>query len=523
MTMRILFPAAALALLAGTAQADFALTLLHTNDVHARLEPISKYDSDCPEEDNLAGACFGGTARLATAIAAARAEGGPMLLLDAGDQFQGTLFYSYYKGKAVAEMVNRLGYDAMAVGNHEFDDGPEGLADFAARVTMPLLMANADLSAEPLLRDAILKSTVIEVAGERIGVIGLTPQGNPDLASPGPDIVFTDPVGAAQAEADRLTAEGIDKIVLLSHSGHETDKRIAAETTGIDVIVGGHSHTLLSNTDAAAAGPYPTMLGRTAIVQAYAYGRYLGRVDLVFDDAGGLVSAGGDPILLDASVAEDAEIKARIAELAKPLEEIRQNVVAETTAPIDGDRGSCRAGECAMGNLVAEAMLDRVRSQGIQVAIQNGGGLRASIDEGPVTMGEVLTVLPFRNTLSTFHVSGATLRAALEHGLGLAEEGAGRFPQVAGLRFIWAPGAEPGQRLRKVEVKEGTDWEPLDPDKSYGLVSNNYVRNGGDGYTMFLDAREVYDFGPDLADVTAEYLARNTPYAPETDGRIAAE
>ncbi|MCE8471267.1 metallophosphoesterase, partial [Rhodovulum sulfidophilum] len=291
-----------LALLAGTAQADFALTLLHTNDVHARLEPISKYDSDCPEEDNLAGACFGGTARLATAIAAARAEGGPTLLLDAGDQFQGTLFYSYYKGKAVAEMVNRLGYDAMAVGNHEFDDGPEGLADFAARVTMPLLMANADLSAEPLLRDAILKSTVIEVAGERIGVIGLTPQGNPDLASPGPDIVFTDPVGAVQAEADRLTAEGIDKIVLLSHSGHETDKRIAAETTGIDVIVGGHSHTLLSNTDAAAAGPYPTMLGRTAIVQAYAYGRYLGRVDLVFDDAGGLVSAGGDPILLDASV-----------------------------------------------------------------------------------------------------------------------------------------------------------------------------------------------------------------------------
>ncbi|WP_414897519.1 bifunctional metallophosphatase/5'-nucleotidase [Rhodovulum sp. YEN HP10] len=523
MIMRIFPATAALALLAGTAQADIALTLLHTNDVHARLEPISEYDSGCSEEDNLAGACFGGTARLATAIAAARAEGRPTLLFDAGDQFQGTLFYSYYKGKAAAEMLNRLGYDAMAVGNHEFDDGPGGLAEFAARLRMPLLMANADLSAEPRLKDAIRKSVVIEAAGERIGVIGLTPRSNPELASPGPDIVFTDPVEAAQAEIDRLTAQGIDKIVLLSHSGHETDKRIAAETTGLDVIVGGHSHSLLSNTDETAAGPYPTMVGDTAIVQAYAYGRYLGRLDVVFDDTGKLVSAEGEPILLDASVAEDEAVKARIAELARPLDEIRRKVVAETSAPIDGDRGACRAGECAMGNLVAEAMLDRVRSQGISIAIQNGGGLRASIDEGPVTMGEVLTVLPFRNTLATFHVSGATVRAALEHGLSQVEEGAGRFPQVAGLRFSWDPGAAPGDRLRKIEVKEGTEWEPLDPKKSYGLVSNNYVRNGGDGYTMFLDAREVYDFGPDLADVTAEYLARNAPYAPGTDGRIATD
>ncbi|RBO51917.1 multifunctional 2',3'-cyclic-nucleotide 2'-phosphodiesterase/5'-nucleotidase/3'-nucleotidase [Rhodovulum sp. BSW8] len=524
MTMRILSSAAVLALLSGAAaQAEFALTLLHTNDVHARLEPISKYDSGCPEEDNRAGDCFGGAARLATAIAAARAEGGPSLLLDAGDQFQGTLFYTYYKGKAASEMVNRLGYDAMAVGNHEFDDGPEVLAGFAARLTMPLLMANADLSAEPQLKDKIRKSVVIEEAGERIGVIGLTPRDNPELASPGPNIVFTDPLDAVQAEVDRLAAEGIDKIVLLSHSGYEADKRIAAGTTGVDVIVGGHSHTLLSNTDDTAAGPYPTMVGDTAIVQAYGYGKYLGRLDVVFDDAGKLVSAEGAPILLDASVAEDAGVKARVAELAQPLEEIRQKVVAETAAPIDGERGSCRAGECAMGNLVAEAMLDRVRSQGIQIALQNGGGVRASIDEGPVTMGEVLTVLPFQNTLSTFHVPGAAVRAALEHGLSQVEEGAGRFPQVAGLRFTWNPEAEPGQRLRKVEVQEGGAWLPLDPDRSYGLVSNNYVRNGGDGYSMFLDAREVYDFGPDLADVTADYLAAQAPYTPRLDGRIATE
>ncbi|MGB1181637.1 MAG: metallophosphoesterase, partial [Candidatus Puniceispirillaceae bacterium] len=133
--------------------AEFELTILHTNDVHARFEPISKYDSSCSAEANAKGECFGGYARLMTAVTQARARTKNSLLLNGGDQFQGSLYYTYYKGKAAAEMMNRLGYDAMAVGNHEFDDGPDVLREFMDRVSFPVLMANADVSKEPALRD----------------------------------------------------------------------------------------------------------------------------------------------------------------------------------------------------------------------------------------------------------------------------------------------------------------------------------------------------------------------------------
>ncbi|MGR3756761.1 MAG: bifunctional metallophosphatase/5'-nucleotidase [Tranquillimonas sp.] len=519
MTFRYLASAAALALTAGAAQAEYKLTVLHTNDFHARFEPISKYDSTCSAEDNDAGECFGGSARLVTAIEDAKQRAGNWLLVDGGDQFQGTLFYTYYKGKAAAEMMNKMGYDGMTVGNHEFDDGPEVLRGFADAVEFPILMSNADLSGEAMLKDAIRKSVVVEKGGEKIGLIGLTPQDTAELASPGKNVIFTDPVDAVQAEVDKLTEQGVNKIVVLSHSGLNVDRRVAENTTGVDVIVGGHDNSLLSNTIEDAKGPYPVMVGDTAIVQAYAYSKFLGELNITFDDDGKIVEAMGEPILLDASVTEDAATKDRITEMAEPLDEIRNNVVAESRAAIDGSRETCRARECEMGNLVADAMLDRVKDQGIQVALANGGGLRASIDAGDVTMGEVLTVLPFQNTLSTFQISGATLKEALENGVGQIEEGAGRFPQVAGMTFTVDPAAEPGSRISDVMI----GGEPLDEGKTYGVVSNNYVRNGGDGYSMLVDAQNAYDFGPDLADVTAEYLAKNVPYEPYTDGRITVK
>ena len=515
MSYRLLTSAAALALSAGVAQADYSLTILHTNDFHARFGPISKYDSGCSEEDNTEGKCFGGSARLMTAIAEARTRSNNAILVDGGDQFQGTLFYTYYKGKLAAEMMNQMGYDAMTVGNHEFDDGPEVLRGFADSVEFPVLMSNADVSGEPLLSDAIMKSTVIERGGERLGLIGLTPQDTDELASPGPNVVFTDPVDAVQGEVDRLTADGVNKIIVLSHSGYDTDIRVAENTTGVDVIVGGHSNTLLGDMD-GAAGAYPTMVGDTAIVQAYAYGKFLGELNLSFDDAGNITEANGAPIIMDAAVAEDAGTKARIAEAAAPLDEIRNKVVADAAEAIEGDRSVCRAMECPMGNLVADAMLDRVKDQGVEIAIQNGGGLRASIDAGEITMGEVLTVLPFQNTLSTFQVTGAQVIAALENGVSQVEEGAGRFPQVAGMTFTVNLGAEPGSRVSDVMV----GGAPIDAARVYSAVSNNYVRNGGDGYRMFRDAMNAYDYGPDLADVTAEFLAENGPYQPYTDGRI---
>ena len=516
MFSRILTTTCALALSAGAAAADYSLTILHTNDFHARFEPISRFDSGCSAEDNAAGECFGGTARLVTAVADARARSNNSILVDGGDQFQGTLFYTYYKGAMAAEFMNKLGYDGMTVGNHEFDDGPEVLRGFMDAVSFPILMSNADVSSEPLLADKLMKSTVIERGGEKIGLIGLTPENTDELASPGPNVVFSDPIAAVQAEVDLLTEMGVNKIIVLSHSGYGVDLEVAANTTGVDVIVGGHTNTLLGD-DENAAGPYPTMVGDTAIVQAYAYGKFLGELNVTFNDDGVITEASGAPLLIDGTVAEDTDTVARVAELAIPLDEIRNRVVAETAAPIEGDRSVCRAMECAMGNLIADAMLDRVREQGIQIGFQNSGGIRASIDAGEVTMGEVLTVLPFQNTLSTFQVTGETIIAALENGVSQHEEGSGRFPQVSGMTFVVDLSAEVGSRISDVMV----GGEPIDPAAIYGVVSNNFVRNGGDGYTMFKDAMNAYDFGPDLADVTAEFIAANAPYTPYTDGRIA--
>jgi 5'-nucleotidase len=232
--------------------------------------------------------------------------------------------------------------------------------------------------------------------------------------------------------------------------------------------------------------------------------------------------ASGDVMLLDASVEPDAGIAERVTELAGPIEEAMGEVVGETTEFIEGDRTVCRAMECPMGNLVADAMLERVADQGIQIAIANGGGLRASIDAGEVTMGEVFTVLPFQNTLATFQLSGADVLAALENGVSQVEEGAGRFPQVSGLRFTWDPEAEPGSRIVSVEVDMDGTWEALDPDATYGVVSNNFMRGGGDGYAMFAqNAMNAYDYGPGLEQVAADYISANSPYTPYTDGRIS--
>ena len=516
-----LFFAALTLLTAPPALAAYDLTILHTNDFHARFEPISRFDSGCGAEDNLDGKCFGGTARLITAIQDARERAGNSLLLDGGDQFQGTLYYTYYKGKVTAEMMNKLGYDAMTVGNHEFDDGPEVLRGFMDAVRFPVLMSNADVTREPALHGVIKKSVIIEVGGQKIGLIGLTPQDTHELASPGKNITFSDPVPAVQAEVNKLGAQGVNKIIVLSHSGYEVDKQVAAQTTGVDVIVGGHSNTYLSNSSGDAKGPYPTMINKTAIVQAYDYGKFLGELSVRFDDAGEVVSASGEPIIMDAWVEEDKAVVARLANLAKPLDKIRNKVVATINQPINGDRNVCRVMECQMGNLVADAMLDAVAGQGVTIALANSGGLRASIDKGPVTMGEVLTVLPFQNTLSTFRVSGQTVIDALENGVSQIEGVKGRFPQVAGLKFTFDVAMAPNQgRIQSVLVQKDGSWQPIDPAAQYYLVSNNYVRGGGDGYSMFVTAEDVYDFGPDLADVVAGYLAARPNYAPFTEGRI---
>lgn len=523
---------AALAVGAGIAGADtFRLHVLHINDFHSRIEPITRQGNTCPAAEDAAGNCFGGVARLYSKINLLRDElqesGEHVLVLDAGDQFQGSLMYTNWRGAAEAEFMNRIGFDAMVVGNHEFDDGPEGLASFLDVVNFPVIAGNIDVEGHDGLAGRVPKSVVLHRGGARIGIVSALTVSTVDSSSPGPIIGFADEIESLRAEVARMEAQGVTMILALTHVGLPMDLRIAAQVPGLDAVIGGHSHTYMSASDPARQAPYPVWVDRAEgdvvpVVQAGAHGRYLGHLVLDFDAGGRLVTAGGDTLLLDASVPADPAIAARVAELAAPIAELRARVVARTLAPVDGDRSTCRQRECEMGNLVADAMLDRVRGQGVVMAFQNGGGLRASFAAGDVTMGDVLTVLPFQNTLSTFRITGADVLRALENGVGQVEDGAGRFPQVAGLRYTFDPALPSGARVSDVMVgDEAGGWSALDPDRTYGAVSNDYMRRGGDGYRVFAEAAlDAYDFGPDLADVLADYMARIGPVVPALDGRI---
>ncbi|OCP15126.1 bifunctional metallophosphatase/5'-nucleotidase [Ensifer sp. LC163] len=523
-----LMTASILALSSGAAFADYELNILHINDLHSRIESINKFDSSCSAEEEGKNECFGGVARLKPLIDQKRQElsGKNVLLLNAGDNFQGSLFFTTYKGLVEAEFLNLMKFDAMTVGNHEFDESEDGLAGFLDKIEFPVVTANVLPSHKSKIGDRIKPSIVLDVGGQKVGIVGAVANDTPELSSPGPDILIGDDVATTTAAVEELKKQGVDKIIALTHVGYPRDLAAIAKIPDVDVVVGGHSHSLLSNTDEKAEGPYPTMVDnpggyKVPVVQAGSYTKYLGDLVVTFDDKGVVKAAKGDPILVDSSIKPDQSVLTRVAELGKPIEELRSKIIGRTEAPIDGSRDNCRAKECEMGSLVADAMLDRVKGQGVTIAITNGGGLRASIDAGDVSMGEAITVLPFQNTVATFQIKGDGIREALENGLSKLEEAGGRFPQVAGLKYSFDRSKPVGSRVVSVEVKEGAAYGPLDPAKTYSLVTNNYMRNGGDGYDVFKAKGEnAYDYGPGLETVLADYLAAHQPFKPYTDGRI---
>lgn len=508
--------------------ADFELNILHINDFHSRIEQVNKYDATCSDAEAAKNQCFGGAARLKTAIDETRAAlaGKNILTLNAGDNFQGSLFYSTYKGKAELEVMNALKFDAMTLGNHEFDDGETAITPFVEKANFPVLAANVVTKPQSALNGKIKPYTIVTIGGQKIGIIGVVTKDTPELAAPGPNLDFTDDVEAVTREVKALQDQGINKIVALTHVGYHRDLEQIAKIPGVDIVVGGHSHTLLSNSDPKAEGPYPTWVDNPAgykvpVVTARAYSFYLGDLDVVFDDNGVVKSAKGDPILLDTKFKPDEAMAARIKELGAPIMALRQKEIGESEGVIDGTSENCRARECSIGNLVADAMLDKTKNQGVTIAFQNGGGLRASISGGKVSMGSVLTVLPFQNTLATFELKGADLKAALENGVSQVEDGAGRFPQVAGMTFKFDRSKPAGSRILDVRVQEGQNFVALDEAKTYHIVTNDYMRAGGDGYSIFAKkGMNAYDYGPDLADVTADFIAKHSPYKPYTDNRI---
>jgi 5'-nucleotidase len=489
------------------------LTLLHTNDIHGHYGSFAR--SNQPSQ--------GGAPRLAALIQDARRAAEHSLLLDAGDQFQGSLLFTVGGVEVVAEVMNVLGYDAMAIGNHEFDLGPAALARFIDAVTFPVVSANVDASDDLDLDGRIRPFDVFLFGGEIVGVFGLTTETTATASSPGEGVAFEPAVRRARSIVAMLERQGVNKIVAVTHLGFARDLELAAAVDGIDVIVGGHSHTQLGAGDM----PYPTLVTSSGgdpvvVVTAGEWGEALGRLDVVFDARGVVVEATGELIPVEASVPEDEIVVALLAPYAAKTEALLRDPVGTSEVDLDGDRARVRSEETNLGDAIADAMLWKTSSQGARVALHNGGGVRASIPRGPVTMGQILEVLPFGNEISLVTLTGRQLVDALENGVSQVETGAGRFPQVSGLRFSFDPAATVGARVWFVEV-----WDPkagayraLLPEESLVVATNDFLAGGGDGYAALAAGSDRYDTGWLLSDVLAEYVREHSPLRVEVDGRI---
>jgi 5'-nucleotidase len=364
------------------------------------------------------------------------------------------------------------------------------------------------------------------VGGRKIGIVGYTTEDTPELSKPGRLVRFKRAEGVLPAAIARLKAQGVDKIVAVSHAGFLRDKRVAASVDGIDVIVGGHTNTLLGESIKRAVGPYPAVVKSPSgkpvlVVQAYAYSRYVGRLEVRFDAAGVPVKWQGKLVPVGFEVVKHPVMEKLIAAMRGPVDALRRKVVGQLATGFDGSTRNCRARECTMGSMVADTLVWKTLAQGTQIAFINGGGVRASMAKGPATMGAILVVLPFQNALATLKLKGRDLRAALEHGVSLVEEGAGRFPQLSGMRFVWDPARPRGRRIVSVEVRAGKGWKPLEAEAVYKVATIDYLRRGGDGYTMFKEkAIEPYDGGVNLEDAVAEYIAARSPLRGRIEGRI---
>ncbi len=502
------------ALLSNAHAAPLTVTVLHTDDLHGRLEPTKI-------GENL----YGGYARQATLVKQFSAQDPNPLVLSGGDTFQGTLFYNVYKGLADVLFMNLMGYDAMAVGNHEFDDGPEALATFAERARFPLLAANLDVTAEPLLKDLIKPYAVMSVGGEKVGVIGAVTPDLPQISSPGPNVKMLELMQSLRSSVTALQGQGVNKIFLVSHLGYTLEQEVARTVSGIDVIVGGHSHTLLgtfTNKDfPASEGPYPTIVpnpdgNRTLLVAAWEWGKVLGRLKVTFSDSGAVESWEGNPVPVTADIAEDPTAKRMVETLTVPIANLRQRVIGQTTRGLNGNREVVRRRESTMANVLADAALDAAQNAGAQLAFVNGGGVRASINAGPITFDEATTVQPFGNTLTVLTLTGAQIRAALEHGVATWSENKGQFLHVSrGVSYTFDLGRPAGSRVVAVTL----NGQPVVDAQTYKVAMNNFTAGGGDGFTMFKGAPRL-DTGTLDVDILVRYLQERSAVDAEPEGRI---
>lgn len=516
---------------------SFTLTILHTNDVHSAYSGLTSEERICYEPVCAGGQ--GGALRLLAAVEAVRRDRPNVLFLDAGDEFQGTLYFNLHKERMAAAMMNAAGYDAFTPGNHEFDDGADVFLNLVKALDMPVLAANMRFDPPRPGAERILPWVIVERGGRRIGLAGLITTDTARDSSPGPGVHFDPEKETLRGVVSELTGQGVDIIIAITHQGLAEDRELARSVSGVDVIVGGHSHSLLSNSADGSDGPYPVVETSPAgepvlVVTAYFGNRLLGDLEVVFDDKGVARHWSGEPIALkDESLKAlrasefDAALTALLAEYAAPVAALMAAPLAEINAPglASGTPLEtpsvrvCRAGECLSGDIAADALL-AIPGLDADAALVNSGGLRNSLPAGPVSMGDVLAVLPFNNYVVVADVPGSALLAALEHGVSDYGQDKGRFLQVAGLTYAFDPNLPAGQRIiaARVTGKNG-EWRPLDPAAVYRVVTVDYIAGGGDGFDALKDLawRET---GLVFSEALAEYLKSGSPLAPRLEGRV---
>lgn len=514
----------------------FSLSILHVNDTHAHADKLPK---------------------LATAVKEQRETKKNVLTLHAGDAFSGTLYFNEFHGKADLALLNEIGFDAMVFGNHEFDLGssPEGhqaLADFVKGAKFPFVDANTDFSADAkftgLFTDLvssepengkIYSGIVKEIDGEKVGIFGLTTEETMDIASPD-KITFTNYIDEAKKAVAAFEGMGVNKIIALTHIGYndnpnvDNDILLAKNVPGIDVIVGGHDHTKLEKPFVVDTNTVGEAKDATLIVQANEYVNYLGTLDVTFDGNGIVTKYDGELIDLGKVVEDEALVKilepftAKVNEVSN--KEIGVKIAEELANPraTEDNLNSVRSNETALGNIITDGMLAKAQKytdKTVVMALQNGGGIRAAIPAGNITVGQVITVLPFGNTLALMDVTGAELKAAFEVSLKNAPKENGGFLHIGGAKLQYDSSKEVGSRVVSIEYldKATGKYVALEDGKTYTVATNAFTAKGGDGFDMFAKAYEagrVTDLGLSDWENLQEQLLSLKEVKTTTEGRI---
>jgi 5'-nucleotidase/UDP-sugar diphosphatase len=480
----------------GAALAEAArITFLHTNDVY-EIVPVGGQ---------------GGLAELGTLLKQERARSPHSITTFGGDLISPSVLSGLTEGTQMIDLMNRLGVDLAVLGNHEFDYGPELLAERIGASRFPWLGTNV-LGPDGRPAAGTIGTKVIEVAGYKVGFLGLLTPETDVLSSPGAGITFAPVAETAAAAIEELRAAGADLIVALTHENLADDRELARRAPGIDVILGGHDHD-----------PMTIYEGGTLIAKAGHDADYLVAIDLRVDR----VEKHGKQVvqvlpswryLSTAGVAPDPDLEAVVDGYQSELDQELGQPVRTTTVLLDTRRSTVRVAESNFADLVADAMRAGV---GAEVTLTNGGGIRGdrTYDAGTVlTRKDILTELPFGNVVMLIELSGADLRAALENGVSQVEDAAGRFPQISGMTFSYDPAKPAGGRIAKVEI----NGAPLDPGRIYKVATNEYIFGGGDGYTALGRGKPLIDASAAtlMATTVMNYIAGEDKIAPKVDGRI---